>query len=439
MNYFSKKCGSVIKILITLFFLINSFVFAGDVVSELGQNQTVTYELTGVFGQENHVVTYNVGDELKKVLDRKIRQLNIPGISLAILNENGELYTLTDGVADEDTNDNVTKDTLFKVGSITKTFISMTILQLIQEGKLSFDDTLGELLPDESKILSGFNPDNITIRQLLTHTSLICSFTETSGWAEVMQYKPTYQWSTDELLYTVSPYSQSDCNSPGQTWHYSNTNYVLLGKIIEKLTGHTWGYEVEERFIKPLGLTNTHIPSEESTYFEDLPNLAHGYINWQFETSPITDVTSINPTFTGSSGEIISTPTDLAKWVMAIAQGKVIDQDMLSKLVSLDSFVSTTYEGYFYSFGIMKIPGYNVAGHAGGHPGFDCTMQYIGGEDDVVAICSNRTYGDRQKTDTAILYSVLKVLYPYRDLEPLPKTFAGYEYPVGNMSIMQEY
>ena len=125
---------------------------------------------------------------------------------------------------------------------------------------------------------------------------------------------------------------------------------------------------------------------------------------------------------------------------MAIAQGKVLSNDMLMELVDPNNFVTTTYEGYYYSFGIMKINDYNIAGHAGGHPGYDCTMQFIGGENDAIAICSNRTFADHQKTDSALLYSVLKVLYPYRDMKPLPKTFAEYElYPSVDMSIMQEY
>lgn len=357
---------------------------------------------------------------LNEIALERTETLNVPSVSMAVRSSSNQVDTVVYGVEDLTTQVPVTVHSLYRIGSLTKTFVGAKILQMVEAGLFSLGDTLAELLPTEAAVLNNYRPQEVQLFNLLEHTSLICSFTQMPEWSGKFTSDPTYRWTPDELLALAAPYDVDYCNEEDQTWHYSNTNYVLLGKIIEKYdpAGRSYGQAIAEDILTPLGLTETFIPSY---HFPGQSNSIHGYANWNFELAPLADVTAIDWSFTWSSGEMLSTPTDLTLWIKSLlTPGVVLQAAMLDQMKDT---VDTGLEGgYRYGLGLMEISLWGTFGHAGGHPGFDCTAQYLPEYDQTVAMCENRTLGNHQKTDTAFLGSVLRSLHPEKNYPLLPGT-----------------
>ncbi|MBW6511118.1 MAG: beta-lactamase family protein [Desulfuromonadaceae bacterium] len=357
---------------------------------------------------------------LDEIALERTETLNVPSVSIAVRSSSNQVDTVVHGVEDLTTQVPVTIHSLYRIGSLTKMFVAAKILQMVEAGLFSLGDTLAELLPAEAVVLNNYRPQEVQLFNLLDHTSLICSFTEMPEWGGKFTSEPTYRWTPAELLNTVAPFNVDYCNEEDQTWHYSNTNYVLLGKIIEKYdpAGRSYGQVIADDILTPLGLTETFIPSY---HFPALSRSIHGYVNWNFDLAPLEDVTAIDWSFTWASGEMLSTPTDLTLWVKSLlTPGVVLPAAMLDQMKDT---VDTGLEGgYRYGLGLMEISLWGTFGHAGGHPGFDCTAQYLPEYDQSVAMCENRTLGNHQKTDTAFLGSVLRSLHPEKNYPLLPGT-----------------
>lgn len=357
---------------------------------------------------------------LETLAAERTGRINAPSVSMAVRESSGEVKVVVYGVENLTSGAPVTGQSLYRVGSLTKTFVAARILQMVEDGILSLSDTLEELLPAESARLAGYRPGRIQLSNLLNHTSLICSFTEIPEWSGKFTGDPTYRWSPDALIDLVAPYDAAHCNVAGQTWHYSNTNYVLLGKIIEKYDPlqRPYGRVLHEELIDPLGLTRTFVPSSD---FPGEVRWIAGYINWDFAYAPLEEITRLDWSFTWASGEIISTPADLTLWIKALLTPGVVLQPATLALMT-DTVRTGIDGGYEYGLGIMKISTMETVGHAGGHPGFDCTAQYLPAFDQAVAICENRTLARHQKSDTAFLGSVLRSLHPEKHYPLMPGT-----------------
>ena len=197
--------------------------------------------------------------DLQRDLDA-ITATGVPGV-LAEVRAGGRQLRGTSGVANLDSRKPVSPNGFFRIGSNTKTFISVVVLQLVAEHRLSLDDTVGHWLPG---VVHGNGNDGtkITVRELLQHTSGLHNYTDdlqaqiTS--LEAYSKLEFHQFSRQDLL-DIALAHQPDF-APGAGWNYSNTNYILLGMIIEKVTHHSWANEVTRRIIAPLGLHHTYAP-----------------------------------------------------------------------------------------------------------------------------------------------------------------------------------
>lgn len=341
-------------------------------------------------------------------------------MSIAIRAANGTTTTVVHGVTDISSGTPVNSQSLYRIGSLTKTFVAARILQMVEAGTISLNDTVAELLPEEGVRLANYHPDRLQVASLLNHTSLLCSFTEMTAWSGKFTSDPTHRWTPEALLDVVAPYDSAMCNQPGQTWHYSNSNYVLLGKIIERYDAQLrpYGRVLREEILVPLGLNNTYIPSYD---FPAATNSIHGYINWDSTYSPLDDITNLDWSFTWASGEMLSTPGDLALWIKSLLTPGTVLQG--ATLAQMKETVPTGIEGgYRYGLGLMRIDTMESYGHAGGHPGFDCTAQYLPEFDQAVAMCENRSLAHHQKSDTAFLGSVLRILHPEKNYPLMPGT-----------------
>jgi D-alanyl-D-alanine carboxypeptidase len=265
-------------------------------------------------------------------------------------------------------------DRQYRIGSVTKSFTAMLILQLAQEGRLNLDDTLSAWLPEVWGIVP--NPDQIRVRHLLNHTSGICSFTVTEGWLTAYLLNDPRIWDPLDLVRIVYDEPCAPQTSLGE-FNYSNTNMVLLGLIAERATGHTWESEIEERFIQRLGLTGTRIPRTGEI---ELPEGAiTDYWNLALETGGIipfnewTPVGSIEPSLVWSSGGIISTVRDLTRWIRAVATGELLN--FKTEEEQFD-WITTHVGNLNAGLGIFQNDSTGMREHKGGIGGFGGLASY---------------------------------------------------------------
>lgn len=255
-----------------------------------------------------------------------------------------------------------TTATKYRIGSISKMFTATMIFQLIEEGKIKLTTTLDKYFPTIP------NATKITISNLLNHRSGIHNFTNDSAYATYM----TIAKSPSEMLVIIAK-SQPDFE-PGEKASYSNSNYVLLGFIIEKITGRSYAKNLSERITSKLGLSNTYVGGKTNTGNNEI--FSYRFLNnWMQESE--TDMS-----IPGGAGAIVSTPTDLTKFIEALFAGKLISQTSLAQM-------KTMVEGY--GMGMFQIPFYTkiAYGHNGGIDGFASNLAYFPEDSVAVAYCTN--------------------------------------------------
>ncbi|WP_194235845.1 serine hydrolase domain-containing protein, partial [Streptomyces sp. CB01881] len=303
-------------------------------------------------------------------LDAAVRGLVSPGgasATLGLVSERGRtVWKGAAGTADLATGARASADGRFRIGSVTKTFVATVLLQLVAEHRLGLDDPVERHLP--GLVLNG---GQITVRQLLNHTSGLANYTDDPAFSfeeddgALQQWLSTGRWRSyrpQELIAIAAKYPPYF--APGQGWHYSNTNYIVAGLLVERLTGRTWGDEVEHRIIRPLGLTGTSMPVDSP--FIPGPH-AHGY--YKLATGPA-DATLLNPSMGGAAGAGISTTADLTRFLSALLGGRLLGPAELAEMkrttpqsgpaeYGLGLQRTTTACGEFWGHG-GGIPGYNT-------------------------------------------------------------------------------
>ncbi|MEU7029453.1 serine hydrolase domain-containing protein [Streptomyces sp. NPDC046275] len=256
----------------------------------------------------------------------------------------------------------------FRVGSITKTFTATVLLQLQAEGRLDLDDPVEKWLPG---VVRGHGNDGrkITVRQLLNHTSGLYSYTEDPDF-QARVFGPgflehRYDTWTPRQLVDLALAHEPDF-APGTSWRYSNTNFVLAGMIVEKVTGRPYGKAVENRIIKPLKLRATSVPGTDprmpgphSPAYSKLTAEADG---------PTYDVTELNPSIAAAAGEMISDANDLQTFYRALLTGRLLPRAETRELTTTVP-VSAQHPDHRYGLGIswQKLScGKEIWGHGGG-------------------------------------------------------------------------
>ncbi|MGH1141593.1 serine hydrolase domain-containing protein [Bacillus pseudomycoides] len=292
---------------------------------------------------------------------RDILQLGIPGI-LAKTSEGGKTWGYAAGVANLSTKKPMKTDFRFRIGSVTKTFTATVVLQLAGENRLNLNDSIEKWLPGVIQG-NGYDGNQITIRQILNHTSGIAEYLRSKD-ADMMNTKKTY---TAEELVKIGLSLPPDF-APGKGWSYSDTGYVLLGILIEKVTGNSYAEEIENRIIEPLELSNTFLPGNSSV----IPgtNHARGYVQPD-GASELKDVTYYNPSIASSAGDMISTADDLNKFFSYLLSGKLLKEQQLKQMLTTVPTGSAEISGYGLGIYETKLPnGVSIWGHTGSIPGF---------------------------------------------------------------------
>ena len=272
-------------------------------------------------------------------------------LSLAVV-ENGEpIYQRSIGFADVESKQKANKDTQYRIGSITKVFTATMIFQLIDEGKLSLDTKLSEYFPKVK------NAKKITVSMLLNHRSGIHNFTNTPEYTQYMT-----QPKTKAQMVSLIGELESDFK-PNSKASYSNSGYVLLGFIIEEVTQDTYANQLHKRITKKLSLDKTMYGGP----IKVMDNQAKSYIGNAQGWSPATETDTSVP---HGAGAIISTPTEVARFLSSLLSGKLISTDSLAKMKELN-------QGF--GRGLVQFPFYDkkAFGHSGGIDGFSSLTGYF--------------------------------------------------------------
>ncbi|WP_367041925.1 serine hydrolase domain-containing protein [Streptomyces sp. Je 1-332] len=221
----------------------------------------------------------------------------------------------------------------YRIGSISKTFLSTVLLQLVAEGELSLDDTVGRWLPGVVEG-NGHDGDRITVRRLLNHTSGIYDVLTDPGAQDTVFTEKflahRYDTWTPEQHVAIAMSHKPDFK-PGKDWNYSNTNYILAGMIIEKVTGETYADEIRRRIIEPLELSGTSVPPSTEFGLPEPSSRAYMKLS-KAPDARAHDVTELNPSMMGASGGMISNSADLNVFNTALLRGKLLPKKQLAEM-----------------------------------------------------------------------------------------------------------
>jgi len=334
-----------------------------------------------------------VAQKLQAVLDEARDDALPGGIIMRVQSlKTGEIWQGTSGpFAEEDAASGVRATDAFRVASITKAFTAAIIWRLAEDGKLSVDDTLGKYLDPQVvsriHVLDGVSyGSQITIRQLLCHCSGIWDYaTPNKNWMRYVFAHPNHQWEPADLV-DIAIRDGKPYFKPGESFHYSDTGYILLGQIIEKVTHQPLAQVYREQIYQPLGMRNTYLEGREPAVGNPR---SHNYVGYL-------DETTYNPTLDAfSSGGQVSTAEDLATFITAVLKGRFFKKPgTLEAAMTAPSVRRTTPdEGgerkytprhLFYS---VELEGIAFIGHAGFWGGF---MYYQPTEDLVISGTGNQ-------------------------------------------------
>ncbi|MFD8969359.1 serine hydrolase domain-containing protein [Streptomyces sp. NPDC059568] len=303
----------------------------------------------------------------QEALDAAVEE-GVPG-ALARADDRAGTWNGAAGVADRATGRPRLPQDRFRVGSITKTFVATVLLQLEAEGKVDLDDTVDSVLPGVVRG-NGHDGRRITLRQLLNHTSGVFNYTEDEELQRKIFgdgfFEHRYDtWKPRELVDIALAHRPNF--APGTSWSYSNTNFILAGMAVEKLTGRPYATEIERRILRPLGLRATTVPSTDARMPQ--PSGRAYSILIPDPAAPIHDVTELNPSVAGAAGGMISNPADLNRFYSALLKGKLLPKQQLKEMKTTVSMGDEAPPTYRYGLGLQVQElscGETVWGHGGG-------------------------------------------------------------------------
>jgi D-alanyl-D-alanine carboxypeptidase len=388
VDYISKFVQSLCRIILCLSVLISVPV----VLFSSGCNSN------------NNTLDPDLAAALRDILTDNMEEFGVPGALAGVWIPGKGRLILEEGVSNIETGEPIVKEDHMRIGSVTKSFTVTVILQLAEEGLLSLGDRVGDYIP-------GIENGDATIAELADMRSGIFNYTEDGEFvAEFVDSNFLRVWTDQELV------DAADRNAPyfppGGGWHYSNTNTVILGMIVEQVTGNPVGEEIRERIIKPLGLGGTFYPETP-----EMPEpFAHGY-----GFVPLQDISFTDPSSSAGSGAMISKLTDLRKWGRALGQGALLEEEFQS--IRVNSLMPIVFnpcddddperekrscpEYDRYGLGIGELSGW--IGHTGEYIGYTALVMYDPESGSTVVILMN-VFGVGEHVPTKVFREFAEVL-----------------------------
>jgi len=318
-----------------------------------------------VYGQSTDPKTTALRTALQSKLDEWHKTGNFPGATLGVALANGESFGLAVGFSDRETKTPMKPTDRMLAGSVGKTFAAATALQLVKDGKINLDDKIEKYLGREPWFARLPNAKDITVRQLMNHTSGLVRYEFKEQFTKDLTANPEKAWKPAELVAYL--FDEKPPFEAGKGWDYSDTNYIVLGMIIEKVTGRKFYDEATRRLLKPLNLNDT-IPQDGPR----LKGVVQGYAgpNNPFggtDEMIVNGKFAINPQFEWTGGGYASTAHDLARWAKMFYEGKAFSPDLLPQVVD---GVAAPMLGRETKYGLAAIIRKTTAGTSYGHSGF---------------------------------------------------------------------
>jgi CubicO group peptidase (beta-lactamase class C family) len=304
------------------------------------------------------------------------------GLSIAVARGDKLLVAKGYGFADLEHKTPATADTVYRIGSITKQFTAVAILQLAERGRLQLTDDLRRYVPEFPA-----KPKPVTLEHLLTHTSGIANYTDVKDWLEIGA-KPMPR--AQLLARFVDKPLEFD---PGTRWEYSNSNYYLLGMVIEAVTKRPYADVIRDQLLVPAGMRASGYCSEA------MPHHAQGYSLKGGEPKPALPVDMAHPF---AAGALCATVTDMIAWQRALDTGKLLRPETLARMRTQATLADGKPTGYGYGLFLGEIEGHHRVGHGGGINGFTSMLARYPDDDLTIAVLANAEVDTPDKLEQKI-------------------------------------
>lgn len=326
--------------------------------------------LLSIFSFAQNKDLQELSAQFEKIISQQFKA-NEPGATVLVSRKGEVIYKKAFGLANMELNVNMRVENVFRIGSITKQFTAIAILQLMEEGKLNLQDEISRFIPDYPSQVN-----KITIEHLLTHTSGILDYTA---------IRDTLQTGNSDLSPTqmIDRFKNLPLRfAPGTKWEYSNSGYFLLGYIIEKISGKTYGSYLEDNIFKPLAMTSSQYANDRKL----IRNRVNGYTAGRegYENAAYLSMTQPY-----AAGSILSTVQDLFKWQQAVLSYKLVKQETLDKAFKKYKLTDGKETAYGYGWRLGNVYDKPSIWHGGLINGFRSMAIYLPQEDVYVAVLSN--------------------------------------------------
>ncbi|HUU06488.1 MAG TPA: serine hydrolase [Patescibacteria group bacterium] len=317
-----------------------------------------------------------------------------PGAAVIVRRDGRTIFRRGYGMSDLELGVKVEPDMVFRLGSITKQFTAVAVLVLAQQGKLSLRDEIGKYLP-----AFPIGDKKVTIEHLLTHTSGIKSYTNMEEWLQLWRKDMTPQEIID-----MSKDKPFEFN-PGERWNYNNTGYIMLGAIIEKVSGQTYEEFIKTKIFTPLGMDHSFYDNTERVIPRRVPGYQKG--NDGFVNAPYLSMTQPY-----AAGSLASSVDDLALWNDTVFSGKLLKKEWQDKAFTAYRLAGGESTGYGYGWFISDLRGHRCIEHGGGINGFTSYGLYLPDDRVYVAILTNSAIEGRTPEPRALRIAELVLGLP---------------------------
>ena len=292
-----------------------------------------------------------------------------PGAAVLVARGDKVLFRGARGEADVDRDLPLRPGSVFRIASVTKQFSAAGLLTLVEAGRVKLDDPLSKYLPDYP------GGERITVLQLLNHTAGVRDYTAIPGYVETRLDRHA---TTAEMIDAFK--GQTPEFEPGTRWAYSNSNYVLVGAIIEAVTGRPWWAYIEQALFRPLGMRHTG-------YGHDPRFAARQVRGYSYRDGRVVAPQPISITQPHAAGALVSNVDDLLKWTRALHEGRVLKTAAYRRMITPEGRAADA--GYGFGLYREKVRGFDALRHGGAIFGFSATLSYLPGPDVTVVVLEN--------------------------------------------------
>lgn len=349
---------------------------------------------------------------IEKFVRKTIDGKQVPGISVAVLEKGALTHARGYGFAELEHEVPMRADSICRIASVTKQFTAAGILKLVERDELSLDDPFG-------RYVDGFGEigEKATIRQLLHHTSGVADFTRLGEkWHSIEQLDRT----PDQLMDLVR--DEPPEFEPGARWAYDNSGYLLLGMVIEEVTGVSYAEFVENDLLKDLGLSDTR-------HGDDAPILKRRAQGYRLRNGVVSNDELKSMTHPHAAGAIVSTAIDLVRWSDLLADGKVVSAEAYAQMTTPGELENGESTGYGFGLTVGDLEGRRVVSHNGGIHGFSSRLAHYPDADLHVAVLINCDFAGAADVEEPIARALLGI--PQPEIKDLPITDDEFEACVG--------